>query len=75
MVAVLCGFGWGGGPFLFFPLFWVVVILSFGLLRRRGRHWHHGHTAEDVLAERYARGEITPEEYQQRLAVLRRRFS
>jgi uncharacterized membrane protein len=33
----------------------------------------HRHTVfgEDVLAERYARGEITEEEYRQRASVLR----
>ncbi|SHL45562.1 MULTISPECIES: SHOCT domain-containing protein [Streptomyces] len=45
---------------------------------RRYPGWHHegpppgaSPTAEQILAERYARGEIEDEEYQRRLAVLR----
>jgi putative membrane protein len=41
--------------------------------RRRGDRWHAAVSAEGVLAERYARGEIDVEEYQSRLAVLRER--
>jgi len=66
--------GWGGGPwFLIFPLFWIVVLFTaFWLFRRRGP-WHRTSSADDVLAERYARGEITAEEYRQRLGVLQRK--
>jgi putative membrane protein len=64
---------WNGGPwFLLFPLFWLLVIVSAFWLFRRGRGWHHGPTAEEVLAERYARGEISGEEFEQRRQVLRR---
>jgi putative membrane protein len=39
------------------------------------RRWRRARPAagspEDILAERYARGEISTEEYQERLAVLR----
>jgi len=64
--------------FAFFPLLWFGVILLFwSLFWRRGR-WHHHHgwhgggpSAEQVLGERYARGEITEDEYRQRRAVLR----
>jgi uncharacterized membrane protein len=42
------------------------------LFRLRGRGWGHGgHAAEDVLAERYARGEIEVDEYRERLRVLK----
>jgi len=61
--------------FGFFPLLWFGVILLFwGVFWRRGR-WYHQHgggpSAEQVLGERYARGEITEEEYRQRRTVLR----
>jgi uncharacterized membrane protein len=45
-----------------------VFILFF---RRRDR-WQT-HSAEEVLAERYAKGEISAEEYRQRLGVLQRK--
>jgi putative membrane protein len=65
----------GGGPwFLLFPLFWLVVVVgAFWLFRRRGHDWHATTSAEGVLAERYARGEITADEYRQRLGVLQRK--
>jgi putative membrane protein len=67
------GNGWGPW-FLLFPLFWIVVAFTaFWLFRRRGPAWHRAASAEDVLAERYARGEISVEEYRQRLATLRER--
>ena len=67
------GHGWGPGPwFLLFPLFWLAVIVGLVFLFRR-RRWAHGHagSGEAVLAERYARGEITEDEYRKRVAVLR----
>lgn len=66
----------GGGPGwwplipLGFGLFWLIVIGGGGyLLWRRAKS--SPATAESVLAERYARGEIDEEEYRERLAVLR----
>jgi putative membrane protein len=72
--SVLAGFGWGGGPwFLFFPLLWIALFVgAFFLFRRRHDHWQR-HSAEEVLAERYAKGEISADEYRQRLGVLRGR--
>jgi putative membrane protein len=72
--ALLAGTGWDGGPwFLLFPLFWVAVIAgAFFLFRGRRDRWRT-HSAEEVLGERYARGEITADEYRQRLGVLRRK--
>ena len=63
------GPGWGPGPwFLLFPLtFWVLVILGVLFARRRFR----GRPGESVLADHFARGEITEAEYRARLAVLR----
>ena len=67
--------GWGPGPWWpIFPLFWVIFLgaVIFAVLRsRRGGRWHHGHSVQDVLAERYARGEISVEEYRERLSVLK----
>ncbi|GGU73289.1 hypothetical protein GCM10010211_43940 [Streptomyces albospinus] len=80
------GLGWiaaSVGLILFWALVVTVGILVFRALARPGRHggeppgWHMGPqptagpTAEQILAERYARGEIEDEEYQRRLAMLR----
>ena len=59
------------------PLFWFLVF--FTLVRlffwrgRRGPWPYYGHRAPDaraILAERYARGEITYDEYRERLGHL-----
>lgn len=73
-MTVLAGSGWSGGPwFLFFPLLWIAVLIgAFFLFRRRRDHWQT-HSAEQVLAERYAKGEISADEYRQRLGVLQRK--
>lgn len=71
--------GWGAGPWWpIFPLFWIVFwgVLIFAVFRfRRGGRWHNGHSAENVLAERYARGEISVDEYRERLSVLKQKGS
>jgi putative membrane protein len=51
--------------FTFFVLFFVFVV------RRRRGWWDGRQSGESVLAERYARGEITDDEYRARLRVLR----
>ena len=72
----------GGGFFLLgplFALFWILVVwfvVGF-FLRRSGRgpwgRWNGGPaSAEAILHERYARGEVDVEEYQTRLEALRR---
>ena len=58
-------------PFGFLWLFLLAAVLFFVF---RGRRWHHvsgADRARDILAERYARGEITGEEYRERLEQLR----
>ena len=62
--------GWWPG----FGLLWIVFlwsVVAFFFWRRRG--WRGGPRAsgEAVLGERYARGEITEDEYRERLSVLR----
>jgi putative membrane protein len=65
--------GWGGGHwFLLFPLLWGAVLVTVFLVwRGRTRHWTGG--AQEILAERYAKGEISAEELRQRRDELSRK--
>ena len=78
--------GWGWFPWfplipLFFFGFWIVVLFVVRPWAWRRRGWGHpaygsggwspSSSAEAVLAERFARGEVTEEEYRARLEVLR----
>jgi putative membrane protein len=67
------GFGYGFG-WIFPLMFWVLILVGiFFLVRRKQdwREWHGARSGEAVLAERYAKGEISEEEYRQRKQVLR----
>lgn len=69
--------GWGPGPWWpLFPLFWLLLwgALAVALWRWRGRR-HPGRSGEQVLAQRYARGEISADEYRERLKVLKEHAS
>ena len=68
------------GGFWFFPLvplFWLLVFFLLARLFWRGRGpWGPRFATPDpraILAERYARGEITYEEYRERLGHLEQR--
>jgi putative membrane protein len=69
--------GHDGGVGTWLWLAWMVLfwggLLAAGVyfIWRRPTHVDAGPEAEDVLAERYARGEIDDDEYRQRRAVLR----
>lgn len=72
-VMLLAETGTGGMSFLpLGPYLLLVMLLLVGtgiwlvVYKARG-----GHRAREILAERYARGEISPEEYQQRRRDLR----
>jgi putative membrane protein len=78
------GMGWGAGLMTgSFLLFWGLVIVAIVLLvRHLGRPGQRPgsppgppsppvSTAEQLLAERFARGEIDDEEFHRRLATLR----
>ncbi len=71
----MCGmFGFGHmgffGGFLMF-IFWALIIglIIWGVagMSRRGRYMHHAYynSALDIARERYARGEISKEEFEQ----------
>jgi uncharacterized membrane protein len=55
------------------PLFWIAVLVGAWFLFRRRDDRGRTQSAEEILGERYARGEITLEEYQQRREVFRGR--
>lgn len=75
-------FGWWLFPFA--PLLWVAIwILVIGFVFRvigRHRRWDRYYemqsqkdmTAEEVLADRFARGKIDEKEYESRLEVLKK---
>jgi putative membrane protein len=75
--------GWGGhagnwsGWWAFAWVCWMLIIwggiaaVAVFVVRRRRRWRPPAGSPEEILAERYARGEISTEEYQERLAVLR----
>jgi putative membrane protein len=56
------------------PLLWALLIgtVVWLIVRRRGRHHGPLDRAQEVLAERFARGEISGEEYRARLDELKR---
>jgi len=66
--------GWG---YLFMGtgtlVFWALVVAVAVLLLRDGRRpAARGSSPDQILAERFARGEIDPEEYRRRLDILHR---
>ncbi|GAA5048260.1 SHOCT domain-containing protein [Nocardia callitridis] len=62
--------GWQPWPlFWIFPmLFWIIVLTTVFLVRRR---FHRHESGIGALRSAFARGEITEEQYRSRLAVLR----
>jgi putative membrane protein len=69
------GWGWFGMS-VGMVLFWALIITALVLVFRAANQPHeHTHTPaaptpEQILAERFARGEIDEEEYQRRLSAL-----
>ena len=74
--------GWGyGGMVVGMVLFWVLIVVGIIALIRyvsattqphsTAQYPMRGESPEQLLAARFARGEIEESEYQQRLAVLR----
>ena len=55
---------------VFVPIFWALIITACVLLWRRGCGPRRRPNAKEILAERFARGEIGAEEYRERLAEL-----
>lgn len=70
--------GYGGFGFLWMALFWVGVVLLVTWAVRESRdrevrsETRTGNRAEEILAERYARGDIDAEEFEVRRRELMR---
>jgi putative membrane protein len=56
--------------FPIFPLLWTALVLGAIYLFMRTRRRGGGDRAREILAERYASGDLTVEEYRRRLAEL-----
>ena len=70
-VPTLIAENWGDGPH-WWPLVWLAFIVTvFALFLRRATGRDGRPSAEAVLGERYARGEIDAAEYRERLETLR----
>ncbi|MBB5159196.1 SHOCT domain-containing protein [Saccharopolyspora phatthalungensis] len=75
------GYGWGVWGLAMMTvsmvLFWVLIIVAIvalvRYLQRAGRVDRGVGTAEELLAERFARGEIDEEEYRRRMTALAER--
>lgn len=66
--------GWGGGPwFLVFPLLWIGIAVALFVAWRGRPTRRAAENAQEILAERFARGEISADEFRQRRDELRRR--
>jgi putative membrane protein len=68
--------GWGRPWWPLWLLFWVALIGTAVWLisTRRGRRSDPLDRARELLAERYARGELSGDEYRERLDELKRSF-
>ena len=69
------GMGFGGGIFMI--LFWVVIILGIVylvkiLLGGSSKVIKQDETAREILEKRFARGEISKEEFENAIEVLKR---
>jgi putative membrane protein len=70
------GRGWGHPWWPLWLVLWAALIGTpvWLISRRRGRRGEPLDRARELLAERYARGELSGEEYRERLDELKRSF-
>lgn len=72
---MMWGYGWGGwiGGLLMMALFWAGLVAAIYVVVRTGggsRTPPRRSKALDILAERFARGEISAEEFEERRKVI-----
>jgi putative membrane protein len=65
-------FGWLGGIFLIFIVFWIAKWFFWPLRGEYSYRYQHGN-AESIVKERYAKGEITKEQFEQMMRDLERK--
>jgi putative membrane protein len=58
------------GWWILWPLLWIAILVTIGWLFFRRRRSDPHDSARQILAERFARGELSGDEYRQRLAEL-----
>ena len=61
---------WFVFPFLWLLWLGLIATVLYFVFRGKGRRWNGGNRAKAILAERFARGEISGEEYRERLEQL-----
>ena len=74
----MMGFGMGGFGLIWMIIFWGILILLaiwlvnmlFPTTKKSDPQDHISDSAVDILKQRYARGELTQEEYQQMLNTI-----
>jgi putative membrane protein len=71
---------WGGGWWVFVIVMVACIYFMGRMMMGQGGHRDHGdgtsdRSARDILAERFARGEISEEEFEERKRVLEDRAS
>ena len=73
------GYGGFGLGWIFMVLFWALVILGVIYIAKQlftgSRPSIEKESAEDILKKRYASGEITKDEYDERLTVLTKKIA
>lgn len=62
------GFLWG----LPWILFWVFLVFFLFGRHRHFHGYHHEKSAKEILEERFANGEISEEEFEKRMAILKK---
>ena len=73
---MMWGYGWGDGLWavIWMVVFWgaiiLLAILAFRAVTREGSGKTDRDDAKELLAQRFARGEISAEEFQERSRVL-----
>jgi putative membrane protein len=68
--SMMDGGGYGGMWGIFMMAFWVILLLIVGIVVARVFNHNHGYTHHkvdhlDIIKERYAKGDITKEQFEQ----------